>query len=184
MKSILSVLGILLAVFVLYSPSSAMMIGLSTEELTANSQAVIKGIVEDKQSYWSSDGKMIMTKAYVRADEVIKQKSGENIQPGSRIPVEYLGGEADGVVMIVSVVSPLAIGEEVVLFLAPSDSKRAALYAGEKKPYNIFGFAQGKYSLDENGIAKKDTAPIISKKAAVENNLPVEELINKIKGVK
>lgn len=183
MKSVSSVLGFFLAVVLLYGSASAMMVGLSTEELTNNSQAVIRGTVEDKQSYWSSDGKMILTKAFVRVNEVIRQKANGDIQSGSRVAVEYLGGEVNGLIMKVSAVSPLSVGEDVVLFVNPSSDKRAA-HTSESKTYNIFGFAQGKYSIGKDGIAKKEAQTIINKKEAVDNNIPAEELTMKIKGVK
>lgn len=180
-----SVLGLFVAIFLLCGSASAMMVGLSTEELTRNSQAIIKGVVEEKQSYWSADGKMIMTKAYVRVSEAVKQ-SGNDIQPGNRVAIEYLGGEKDGLIMKVSAVTPLSIGEEVLLFINPvSDDKRTAKNANAERVYNIFGFAQGKYSISKDGIARKNIShAIVNKKEVVEDNLSVEELISKIRRVK
>lgn len=182
-----SVLGLFVAIFLLCGSASAMMVGLSTEELTRNSQAIIKGVVEEKQSYWSADGKLIMTKAYVRVSEAVKQ-SGNDIQPGNRVAIEYLGGEKDGLIMKVSAATPLSVGEEVLLFINPASvDKRAASEKGaaSEKVYNIFGFAQGQYSISKDGVAKKNVShAIINKKEVVEDNLPVEELIFKIKGVK
>jgi hypothetical protein len=69
-------------------------------------------------------------------------------------------------------------GEEVLLFLV-ADSK-------ERGPatYGIFGKSQGKYTVDrQEGMATKSGFALASNAETVDNRLPLEVLIGKIRAV-
>ena len=156
--------------------ASAIMVGLSTEELTKASEVVIRGEVEDVEPHWSMDGKTIFTSASISVKDVIKGKISQK-----KIVVEYEGGEIGDIGVRVSDVSPLIKGEKIILFLKSGDSKRDKQ---NEKSHNIVGSAQGKYTIGDDGIARKSGFSIIKGKEVIDNNISVDALIDKIKGVK
>ncbi len=94
------------------------------------------------------------------------------------ITVEYEGGEVGEMGLRVSDVAPLKTGEEVILFLKSGKSKI------EGNVYNIVANAQGKYTIGEDGIARKYGFSVISGQDKIDYSIPADELINKIKEVK
>jgi hypothetical protein len=148
------------------------MTGLSTEELTRSSEAIVVGEVEDVESHWNQDGTSIFTTASVVVEEVVR---GVVIQ--QHVTVEYEGGEVGEIGLKVSDVAPLERGEKVLLFLQSGKSKR------DGSVYNIVGKAQGKYLIGEDGIARKRGFALNSHKDVVESDTPLKRLIEKIRNV-
>jgi hypothetical protein len=158
----------------LYVPhASAIMIGLSTEDLTRASEAVIMGDVENAEAQWSEDGKTIFTTATVLVTDVFKGRKIER-----RITVEFEGGEVGDTGLKVSDVSLPKKGEKVILFLKSNIGKKGGII------FNTVGKAQGKYIVGKNGIARKSGFSLLTGREVVTNNIPVNELIKKIKEVK
>ncbi len=157
-------------------PVFGLMIGLSTEELTKSSEVVIKGVVEEVESYWSEDGKTIFTGALITVRDVIKGKIDQR-----KIVVEYEGGIVGNKGLMVSDVSSLKKGEKIILFLTPGKSKKREQNGDV---YNIVGRAQGKYTIGSDGIARKSGFSLVDGKDIIDNNISVDILIGKIKGGK
>jgi hypothetical protein len=147
--------------------------GISTEKLTIDSEIVIEGEVEKVKSHWSKDRRTIVTKATVRNRDVIKGKSVK-----AKITIEYEGGEIDGLGLKVSDVAPLERGEKVILFLKKGKSKT------DGSVYKIVGNAQGKYTIGDDGIARKKGFSLADDYDVIDNNIPVETLKKKIKRIK
>lgn len=146
--------------------------GLSTEELTKSADAVIVGEVEDVEAQWSKDGKTIFTGAYIVVRSVIRGAIAQ-----ANITVEYEGGEIGDRGLMVSDEPTLEIGEKVILFLKSGKSKK------DGSIYKIAGKSQGKYVIDEDGIARKSGFRIVKGEEAIDNNISVDELIEKIRGI-
>ena len=164
-----------IAVIIFFSqPALAIMIGLSTEQLTKASRTVIMGKVLDVNSQWNETGDEIVTRAVVAVKEVIR--GGVNKE--EQVIVEYEGGEVGKIGLKVSDSPTLGKGENVVLFLKPFKETKTGLIR------RIVGKAQGKYTIGEDGIARKAGFDILKGEDAVENNLPVNELVNRIRAVK
>jgi hypothetical protein len=161
-----------LAMCLFASQTGAFMTGLSTEELTRSSEAVVVGEVEDIESHWNQDGTSIFTTASVVVDEIIR-----GIVVQQRVTVEYEGGEIGEIGLKVSDEAPLERGERVLLFLKSGKSKR------DGSVYNIVGKAQGKYLIGEDGIARKRGFALGSRKDVVESEMPLRSLIEKIRNV-
>ena len=142
---------------------------LSTEELTKASDTVILGEVESVEAQWSNDGKTIFTSAYVAVNKAIKGK----LFPANII-VEHEGGEVGDIGLKISDQPTLMKGEKVILFLRSGKSKKDGVV------HNIVGESQGKYVIDANGIARKGGFSITGSKAKIDNNIPADELIEKI----
>jgi len=156
-----------------YSLSFAFMEGLSTERLTRESEVVITGKVEDVQSQWSRDRKIIFTRATIKIHAVIKGRAADR-----SIVVEYKGGEVGSIGMRVSDAVSLKKGERVLMFLKSGVSYKNG------KIFNIVGKAQGKYTISDDGIAQKSGFSAADGKGVIDNNIRVDELIKKIKGVR
>jgi len=171
-KSLRILIVSLFTVPALFSLAAALMIGLSTEDLTRSSDVVLQGEVVDVAAYWSEDGK-IMTRATVRKDIAVRGSITEE-----RVVVEYEGGEIGDIGMKVSDVATLRKGEKVLLFLKSSKNRK------NEAVHSIVGKAQGKYTVGEDGIARKKGYSLESGGGVVDNDIPAERLIEKIRMVK
>jgi hypothetical protein len=150
------------------APSSyALMLGLSTEDLARGSEVVIEGDVEDVESHWSEDGKTIYTSVTISIREAIKGRMAER-----KIVVEHEGGEIGDIGLKVSDMALFRKGERVILFLRSVKSRKA---------YSIVGKAQGKYDIDERGIARKRGFSLMGGEGEVDNDIPADLLKDKIK---
>jgi hypothetical protein len=154
------------------SQAKAFMTGLSTEDLTRSSEAVVVGGVEDVESHWTQNGTSIFTTASVVVEEVVRGVVKQQV-----VSVEYEGGEIGEIGLKVSDVAPLEKGERVLLFLKSGKSKKYG------SVYNIVGKAQGKYLIGEDGFARKRGYALSSRKDVVENETPLRILIEKIRNV-
>jgi len=152
------------------SCSYALMEGMSTRKLSVASGLVIRGEVIDVVSRWTEDKKAIFSTASVRVEEVVAGSCDQEI-----VSVVYGGGIVDGIGMKVSDSPSFEKGEIVVLFLS-SDLKME-----KDRAYRVYGRAQGKYCIGNDNIARKRGFSLGSKEDLVENDLPVDELIRKIK---
>lgn len=162
-----------LMIYLLASQAEAIMTGLSTEELTRASKVVITGEVEAVESQWSKDGTTIFTSASILVSEVVR---GKILQ--QRITVEYEGGEIGDIGLKVSDVATLVKGEKVLLFLKSRKSKKDGVV------YNIVGKGQGKYTVGEDRVARKSGFALATGQEAVDVNIPIDVLIEKIRKVK
>jgi hypothetical protein len=153
--------------------ASALMVGLTTEELTSESELIAEGAVEDKKSLWSGDGKTIITRITVRYTDLIKGKAKDR-----KVVAEYDGGAVGDTVLQVSDSADFQVGERVILFLTTGKSKK------DGEIYGIVGKAQGKYTIDAEGIARKKGFSFVPGTGFIDNHLPADKLKEKIKKVK
>jgi hypothetical protein len=151
-------------------PVSALMKAFTTEELAKSSDLVISGTVEEVSSRWSGDGKTIVTRAIVVPGEVLKGGAAQ-----TRTIVEYPGGEVGTAGLRVLDVSPLRKGERVVLFL-----KSVGLENGGTV-YAIVGKGQGKYTMDDDGVARKGGFAVLKGEATtIDYSISLDSLREKI----
>ncbi|HTR45082.1 MAG TPA: hypothetical protein VMH06_05170 [Thermodesulfovibrionales bacterium] len=155
---------------VLSSPASALMKAFTTEELAKSSDLVISGEVEEVSSRWSGDGKTIVTRAVVVTGEVMKGGAAQ-----ARTIVEYPGGEVGAAGLRVLDVSPLRRGERVVLFLRPSSLENGGTI------YAIVGKGQGKYTMDDKGVARKGGFSVLKGEGTIDYSLSLDSLREKIR---
>jgi len=148
------------------------MVGMSTERLTRESELVIVGDVANTKSQWSNNGKRIVTSVTITYTEVIKGK-----YKNRKIVVEHEGGEVEGIGMGVSDSPHFRKGEKVILFLKHEKRKEEAVF-------KIVGSAQGKYTVGTDGIARKKGFSLWTDKELIDNDIPADMLIDKIKRVK
>ncbi|MBI5559309.1 MAG: hypothetical protein HY885_16925 [Deltaproteobacteria bacterium] len=175
--------------------SFASMTGLSVEELTDGSDAVVQGKVERLMPRWSDDGKKIITTAYIRVSEVVR---GTNLYKGGQgalMQVEYEGGEIGDIGYKRADVSALTLSDEVFVFVKAgsidqgqeprSQQDRLGKKAvGLEVAHTIVGLGQGIYKVDSDGMARKNDFSIIAGHEKVQSSLPVKQLKDIVKGVK
>jgi hypothetical protein len=167
------------------SEAFAVMIGLSTEELTNSSDLIVIGNVKSVESTWSEDGKIIISRAKIIVNTVINGKWEKEI-----INVEYIGGEVGDIGLQVSDVKPLKQGENLLLFLKIKNGQKQKLERGvaplsnEEIYHSIVGNAQGQYTITPQGIAKKDGFTLMPGSELIDNDIPLGVLIDKIRRAK
>ncbi len=126
---------LVISLFLLFHTASgwALMIKLSTEDLTEKAENIIVGKVVRKECRYDEEGKRIYTYVTISVEEDIKGKS-----EAKEITIKHLGGEMDDIVMWVSDSPSFKENEEVLLFLKKG-----------KKPEvkEIIGRAQGKFRV-------------------------------------
>ncbi len=146
----------------------SLMLGISTEDLTRNSDAIVIGEVLEVSSYWCEKTGRIMSRALVLREDTIKGTAP------SVVEIEYEGGEIGGLGLKVSDSPHFTKGEKVLIFIKEKDQ---AL-----RTYEVFGKAQGKYTITGLGLAVKGGFTVVEGENKVDNYISLKELVNKIKG--
>ncbi|MEO5360398.1 MAG: hypothetical protein H7843_08100 [Nitrospirota bacterium] len=141
--------------------------GISTSELVKSSEVIIAGKVEKASCHWSKG--TVVTRATVKVNEVLAGSVGNK-----DIVVEYEGGKVGDLELKLTDAVTLTKGEEIILFLKMGESKLTGTV------FLISGEAQGKYII-KNGIATKHGFTLETNHDVVDNNIPVKDLIAKIK---
>jgi hypothetical protein len=149
------------------------MAGLSTEELARASDIVVVGEIESVDPMWNSAGTAIVTRVSLVIEEVVRGKASQQ-----HIAIEYEGGEIGDVGMKVSDSASLTKGEKVLLFLKPDKNRK------DVRVHRIVGKGQGRYTIGEDGIARKRGFALLYGGEAVDNGISVDRLIEKIRSVK
>jgi hypothetical protein len=181
------VIGMVFLCFLVASSSQALgvMIGLSTEELTNSSDLIVIGSVENVESMWSEDGKFIISRAKIIVNSVINGKWDKDL-----LSVEYIGGEVGDIGLKVSDVKPLKQGDNLLLFLKIRNGQEQKMgrnltaLSNEEIYHSIVGNAQGQYTITPQGIAKKDGFSVMQGRDLIDNDIPLEVLIDKIRGIR
>lgn len=96
--------------------ASAAMVQLTTAELLEHATLVVTGTVEGVTSYAPDAGGIIYSEARVRVRDTA---AGSNA--AEYVTVRYMGGEYEGLALVIMEGPTFEVGEEVVLFLAPVD---------------------------------------------------------------
>ena len=166
----LFVLPWVLAIGTLAPNAVATVVAMSTAQLTQASSLVVVGRVARTEARWTPDHQRIVTVAAVIVDDVLKGQWGRR-----RVLVEHEGGEVGDMGLVVTDTPSLAKGERVVLFLTEGREERG------KKIHRVVGEIQGKYQVDERGVAKKGDMDAVGDLSQVDFELPFEQLVATIR---
>lgn len=175
------ILTFIILVFCSLSLSKALMIKLSLAKLSIKADAIVLGEIKEIRSQWSIDKSIIMTIVTLQIHEILKGDI-DNYQ----LLIQFPGGEVGDIGLKVSDMPSFKQNEIVLIFLKsisdPTDTKNSPMIALNFLPsFNVFGGAQGKYSIDSNGIAHKSGYRLISKDQEREKSISLENLKAKIK---
>ncbi len=146
-------LGLLLAF--LPNTGRALMVKLDLEDLTQNSNLVIRATVENMRCSWNAEHRRIFTFATLTVKEPIKGSS-----PNSTINITYPGGVVGDTAYIVEDTPQFRPGEDVIVFLKDKNPEGLR---------EVYGWFQGKYTIESNVV--------------LENRLPVQTFLNQIKSI-
>jgi hypothetical protein len=133
---------VFLAVFLaalIAGPAAALMIKLDTPTLARHSDDVLVGRVVALEYQWDEAGQYIYTHVTVAVSESVK-----SVVTQKEVVLKVPGGEADGLVLMVSDTPEFQIGQEVVVFVA----------ATEDGTFEVVGSFQGKYTLEGDTLAE------------------------------
>jgi hypothetical protein len=144
-------LGLLLAF--LPNTGRTLMVKLDLENLTQNSNLVIRATVENMRCSWDTEHRRIFTFATLAVKEPIKGNS-----PTGSINITYPGGVVGDIAYIVEDTPQFRPGEEVIVFLKDKNPEGLR---------EVYGWFQGKYTIENNVVR--------------ENRLPVQTFLNQIK---
>ena len=112
MKRLMST-GVLLAFCVAAAPAAQL--ELSTAELVGHASLVVLAEVKEVTSYPPDARNVIYSDATVRIKDTVVGATAEDY-----VTVRYMGGEYDGLAFVVTAEPTFRVGEEVVLYLAPT----------------------------------------------------------------
>lgn len=152
---------ILLSCFVFPGSDSAMalMLKMSTPELTRQAGVIVRGKVLDMKSEWDPARRRIWTLVTISVSHSIKGNGPENQDVVVKIP----GGEVGDIGQKTEDAPIFTTGEEVLLFLQPE------IYR-EKEVFRVTGKFQGKYTIKDNML--------------IEKKMPIETFLNEIEKAK
>ena len=174
-------LTLMFLVFLLISPSFSVMVKLPLIQLVQDADVIILGDVENIRCEWSLNKKIILTVTTLRIKEIWKG----NVRD-SRVFIQTYGGTIGDLTLDVSGVSVYQEGEEVLVFLKTIDDvlhleNSFSVSLNFLPSFSVFGRAQGKYSIDNNTIARKWGYSLLDKDVDTVNVLTLSELEVRIK---
>ncbi len=174
-------LTLMFLVFLLISPSFSVMVKLPLIQLVQDADVIILGDVENIRFEWSLNKKIILTVTTLRIKEIWKG----NVRD-SRVFIQTYGGTIGDLTLDVSGVSVYQEGEEVLVFLKTIDDvlhleNSFSVSLNFLPSFSVFGRAQGKYSIDNNTIARKWGYSLLDKDVDTVNVLTLSELEVRIK---
>ena len=147
----------------------ALMEALSISTLVKASTSIIRGEVIDTQAMWNESGDQIVTRATIRVQSDFKRQVSEEL-----ITVEYPGGEVGEIGMMVSDSPQMFAGEEVIIFLEPSEGST------DQQRFHVVGSAQGKFTLEEDGMVRTMGFTLVEQDGLMYRELSETDLIQRI----
>jgi len=176
-------LGFCLVAFTFVYALNALMFKIPLKQLVDEAEAIVIGKVQSVRCEWSLDKRLILSIVRVRVQETMR---GDLMVPD--IILEVLGGTRGDLSLKVTDMPTFHENEEIVIFLrsinAIADTKHSFTVAQNYFPaYEVYGKAQGKYSIDAEGLARKSGYEILSEDEDPENVLSVDSLKTKIQSI-
>ena len=132
-KSVGRLLGALALVLCLPALATSVL-GVDLDQLTRQSELVVRGVVKSKESRWSGDGRRILTDVQIEVKESLKGA------PARTVTVQQPGGVVGDIGQRVDGLASFQMGEEVVVFLERWGAQR----------FQVTAAAQGKFRIERS----------------------------------
>ncbi|HZN96017.1 MAG TPA: hypothetical protein VFB81_25050 [Myxococcales bacterium] len=132
-KSAGRLLGALALVLCLPALATSVL-GVDLDQLTRQSELVVRGVVKSKESRWSGDGRRILTDVQIEVKESLKGA------PARTVTVQQPGGVVGDIGQRVDGLASFQMGEEVVVFLERWGAQR----------FQVTAAAQGKFRVERS----------------------------------
>jgi hypothetical protein len=137
----------------------ALMLEMTTAELTKQAEAIVRGKVKDMKSEWDVERRFIWTLVTISVSKSIK---GDSLE-GQDVIVKIPGGVVGQIGQETEDAPIFKKGEEVLLFI------NHEVYRGEKV-FRVTGKFQGKHTIRDNMV--------------IEKRMPVATFLGEIEGAK
>jgi len=173
-------LSLALALLLAAPARASLAYDLDVAALTAQAGLVARAKVVSRRSYWSQDGRRIVTESVLGVRGILKGQ-----ERSAELRVVQPGGAVDGVAQQVSGAAIFEPGEEVLVFLERADPAR---------PYVVVGMALGKYrvgvsresgrlvafrdGLEDVALLSPDGQPLAASAAGA--GVPYSELVRQV----
>ncbi|HYR87120.1 MAG TPA: hypothetical protein VE422_23765 [Terriglobia bacterium] len=155
----LSILSLVL-IFLIAAPSHATTVErLNLEDLVKKASKIVVGRISDSRTFWSDNGKLILTSYTIEVQETIKGQASRTVE------LTTVGGRMGDLILHVSGVPSFAQGEDAVVFIENSGSYSTVVGMGQGK----FTVTNGEVSNNVNGLAFPDGHPGKSLKMPLNN---------------
>jgi len=163
-----------------FSALEAIMIKLSLERLSRRADAIIEGMVVDVSSEWSLDHSIIQTVVTLQVQDIAKGDIAD-----SQVLVQYPGGEIGDIGLKVADMPTFQRNEKVLVFMIslikrPDPKYPQTVWQSPWPAFHILGGAQGKFSIDSHGMARRDGYGLVPAEIDPDAVLPLESLRQKI----
>jgi hypothetical protein len=109
---------------------------LTLDDLAKRSQNIVQGIVRGSRTYWSPDGKLILTNTTIEVTESIKGQAARTVE------VTTVGGQIGDTVLHVGGMPAFIPGENTIVFV---ENSRGYL--------TVLGMSQGKFTVANGEVA-------------------------------
>lgn len=181
----LAVLAVLIALPGL--AGATVLLSMTVEELTAQSDLVVIAEVEEQRVAWDEDVQRVRTYTRVRLRERVAGEGAEGV--GDSLLIVQEGGFLEDFGMAIAGNAHLVPGEVAVLFLTRAE---------DASHYFVFGMEQGKYRIEgseagEARVTRAVTVPVVvqeidgtsllvERPVAELDGQPLEALLTRIRG--
>ncbi len=152
-----AIITFILVTFLGINSVMALMIKMTTPELTKRARAIVRGKVTDMRSEWDPERRFIWTLVTISVSKCIK---GDTL-PGQEIILKIPGGVVGQIGQLTEDTPIFKRGEDVLLFINPEVYRC-------KKVFRVTGNFQGKHTIKNNIV--------------IENKIPVATFISQIEG--
>ena len=105
------------------------------DQLVSGAQEIVVGRVRDSETYWSGDGRFILTRHTIEVSETLK-----GVNDGS-VEITTIGGTIGDLTLYVAGMPVFELGEETVVFVESAGPYRT-----------VVGLGQGKFSLADDFV--------------------------------
>ena len=113
---------------------------LALEDLVKKAHHIVSGKVRDSRTFWSDNGKLILTSYTIDVDENIKGQNPRTLE------LTTIGGKIGGLELHVSGMPSFEKGESTILFTESSGSYEVVL-----------GLGQGKFTIENGEVSNNVT---------------------------
>lgn len=174
MKRLVS-LGLLMVVAAIPAGASTFL-KMTHKDLVRDSAAVVKGQVIQVNSFWTSDGAVIVTEAMIKVDEALLGR------PDSVVVVKTFGGEVNGYYIEAHGFPKFTVNDKVLLYLEAEEDGVARVAGYQQGQFRVVEQAGIEYAVpmtdDGSNVLARDGRPAAQQKAvpldAVRNSIRIE----------
>jgi hypothetical protein len=122
---------------------------LNLDDLVKKASRIVVGKVTDSRTFWSSNGKLILTSYTIDVQETIKGAASRTVE------LTMVGGKMGDLILYVSGMPSFAQGEDAVVFVENSGGYSTVVGLGQGK----FTISNGEVSNNVTGLAFPDGHP-------------------------